>query len=405
MQQNNVITRVDVAAFVERGCVASLRQIVLCDGAREWTGQQALERTRSLAAYLQETGGLEQPVLIALGDRAETIEAYWAAVRAGQLAVPLACEPGGNSLAEARELTGAKTALVSAERFSEARMLPGLGGLVLGAAGNLPPAWRDYEAVASAAANPADVQRGDDDACALTFAPSAGGARPTVAVRTHRAVALTATLGSVCLGASSHRLVVCLPLHGRALETVAVGAPMLGVPMRIVAPGDSAALADVLISRRGDWMLANLATAAAVAPKITGRINPSQSVVSVWSLFVSPDQLPDAVEQADAAFKGISDVAPQFVAGTDLAGHVLGGYRHAAANGHPWPTVDLAVRQPDGRLIHEGVAEGRLAIRSPQASMRAYQKSAAFIRDDGWLDIGALGQLGEHGFVSKRATA
>lgn len=394
--ERNVINCVDVAAFVERGCIASANQLVLTGATGDRSGAQAIRRMHALAAKLQEEDQ-DSPVIIALGDTPEAIEAYWAIVRSGRLAVPL---PSGGelSLAEACALADAGAAVISADRLSAASAIPGLGGIIFGGSTDLPEGWADFELIANSGKKPSAVERGNEDACGLALVAGANGASPFAAIRTHRAAALTAAAGSLCLGVTTHRLVVCLPLDGRALETVAIGAPMLGVSVQIVPAGDADALTAVLLEGKTDWVLAEPEVASKVVPRVTGKVKPPRMPILIWGLFVSLHRMAQTVAQTAAIFEGVKDMMPQLVAGADIAGHVMGGYMNFAKEGHPWPTVDFAVSGPNGAVQHEEGSQGGLLIRTPQASVTTRNQSGNLLHPDGWLNIGVPGRLGKLGF-------
>ncbi|MFN3414121.1 MAG: AMP-binding protein, partial [Thermoanaerobaculum sp.] len=84
----------------------------LCTLEGVWSFQQVLEdATRAAAFFLAHGGEVGERVVLAMGDRAEMVVAFWAALWAGMVAVPVAPSFSARELREILVDSGARLAL------------------------------------------------------------------------------------------------------------------------------------------------------------------------------------------------------------------------------------------------------------------------------------------------------
>lgn len=207
---------------LERAAVAEPdREWIAFGGGRYHSFGEVFERARSLAGGLQELGVVPgDRVAIALENRIEFVEAWFAAQLAGALAVPLNTALRGDVLHHMLDLSDPLVAITNAETLprieralagsNAVRTLVGLDGVDEGlGAGGRPVV--SYERVCSGS-DPAPVAVDAFDESAIMFV-SAGSGPAKGAVWTHRCTWHFAAVSSAGMGYRSDDVLhTCLPL-------------------------------------------------------------------------------------------------------------------------------------------------------------------------------------------------
>lgn len=400
MKRHNVITAVDLGAFLRRGARALSRDVLLADRRAQRTGTNLATRAERLSVALQALGvNTGDRVLICLSNRVEMIESYWAVIQAGGIAVPVSALRG---LAEAAEIaTRAGTSLAITERTcldllqAERR----LTGIVLDLRDDVRQGWIDYERAIVGAKQGHAVEVGDEDPCALAYERTYGTGELRGGVRTHRAVSLTGVVSALLTGTEGNRLVVGLPLDGRTLETVLFPTLARGVQTYLEETTDPEAFLSTVSRWQATAVLASVTMTRAVAARLASHSHSGVLSPLQWSVLVDPTAFAEALALANTLPSSSSGVMYQFVLGSDLAGHVCGNTTATESRSHPWPTVALAIAV-NGTVTTTPEVTGELVVQSPQVSAGLWepeQTASAFAT--GWFNLGARGKLTETGFV------
>jgi long-chain acyl-CoA synthetase len=383
-------------------------------------------QVRAAAAALRELG-LEPGDRLALlsANTVEWVVVFWACAAIGVACVPLNAWWKGEELEFALRDSGATVLVCDRKRWPVVRdvvaALPELRhrfviGLPADESGALPvTALLDQD-------DPGvlpDVAVAEDDILAILYTSGTTG-QPKGATLTHRQ-ALANLQNLACLnaiagatgraaprdpGQGAALLVVPLFHVTGALATMVVGYAA-GTKLVLMPPGKfDPDVAMAIIERERVTSMGGVPTVMwrIVEAPTFGRYDLS-SVTRIG--YGGAPAAPELVERIRAAFPAVRESLSTAYGLTETASvaTVNAGedyFTHPGSVGHPVPTVEVQVVDPDGAPVPTGEV-GEIALRGPTVMMRGYwnrpEATAAVFLPGGWFRSGDVGRIDADGFV------
>jgi len=390
------LTKIDVGLMLRRGAQAAAQEVLLTDAVQSRTGADLCRNVERLSCRLIEQGlSPGEPVAIILGDRVETIEAYWAIIEAGGVAVPVMPKCLTKGFARFATQKGICRAIAADDWVSDPNALGFVAGIYLSAAGKSFPGFDDYQHVVGEDRKARPVLRDDGDVCALN--PVFEGGHFKLARRLNRSVAMTGGVSTFLTGTVERRLAVAMPIAGTILETVAWLALVFRIPIKIVDKDDPKALTDAISLWGANAVMSRRSIAESVLANLAPAPNLENSDRIEWTIVEAPSAL-----DANAPYPPSSDqIHVRPVVMQDAAGFLCEYFSDIGA-WRPLPTVAIAAIAPAGPQTAPG-ARGVFAVRAPSLSFGHYdQIDTAKDFSDGWMRIGGIIKLASDGFSGNK---
>lgn len=394
----------NIALFLDMAAQAAPDRVALvCDGAR-WTYADLLAGAHGAAALIRQSGCAHVALLDESSEAAAM--ALFGAALAGVPYVPLNYRLADADLAAL--LARISPALIVGDTARIARLCPGKANTLL--------SRPDFVAVAQAHASEAPTEGDDGDAIAIQLFTSGTTAAPKAAILRH------ANLVSYILGTVEF---ASAPEEDAAL---------VSVPPYHIA-GIAALLSSVYAMRRilllpafdpDAWinLAANeRASNAFVVPTMLARIIAAMDsghrpdLSALRAIAYGGGRMPaDLIRQALDLFPATGFTNAYGLTETSSTIALLGPDEHRAAQasgdpvvrarlgsvGRPLPTVEIAIRDEDGRVLPPGVP-GEIYVRGEQVSGEYRERSA--LDAQGWFPTRDAGYIDADGylFLSGRA--
>ncbi|MDX1659413.1 MAG: long-chain fatty acid--CoA ligase [Nitriliruptorales bacterium] len=347
-------------------------------------------------------------VALVLGNVPAFVEAYYAVLRAGAVAVPL--NPGSteDELQHALSDSGAVAVVVRA----------GLRGVVAGLAGELDalrhivlvgeppegapelPRWGELVAEGRGEAPPEGLA-GSDDLAALIYTSGTTG-RPRGAMLTHHN--LTANQDQSLAGRFTiepdDQVLVVLPLFHIYALNVGLGASLkVGAAVVLLERFDPAGSLEAIAEHEVSIILgappmyvAWLNTPGAGEALGTARLAVSGAAALPVQVL---ERFRELVGTTIQEGYGLTEAGPS------VTSNAMAEQARPGSVGLPLPDIELRLVDDEGRDVRQG-DPGEILVRGPNV-FRGYwnddDATTAALTDDGWLRTGDIGTLDEDGFL------
>ncbi|MDX1620555.1 MAG: long-chain fatty acid--CoA ligase, partial [Nitriliruptorales bacterium] len=347
-------------------------------------------------------------VALVLGNVPAFVEAYYAVLRAGAIAVPLNPGSTADELRYVLEDSGARAVVVRAGLLDAVVEIQGQLDtlehvIVVGEtrADGL-RRWRDLLAASRDAEPPGDTARGGDDLAALVYTSGTTG-RPKAAMLTHANLAANqdqSLAGRFRIGSDDTVLLVLPLFHIYALN-VGLGASLkVGASMLLLERFDPAtsleeiAHHDITIVLGAPPMyIAWLGTPGAADGAM------SSVRLAVSGAAALPAQVLERFEEAFGLTieegYGLTEASPS------VTSNAMAPAARPGSVGLPLPQVELKLVDDEGREVQPG-DPGEVLVRGPNV-FAGYWKdddaTAAALTEDGWLRTGDVGTFDEDGYL------
>lgn len=365
-----------------------------------------------LAAWLREAHGLRRGdrVAIAMRNLPEWSVAFWAAMVAGLVVVPLNAWWTGDQLAGAIEHAGARVVVADPERVAALGDRAGLPPVVrVRGEGPTPPGVVDWEDVVRPHDVLPEVEVTPDDTATLIYTSGTTG-RPKGVVSSHRNH-VTNALNVACVGRAA---ALAAARRGEPVTAPARPGTLLAYPLFHIAGLNGlygAVLAGATLALLHHWdpdealrlIATEQLTNASGVPSVLRDVvelaveHPRETASLARIAMGGAPIPPSLVRRVATELSGRASAANGYGATeTTSAVCVNTGADYAAhpdSVGRPVPGAELRIVNPDtGVEVPDGTV-GELCFRGPQI-MRGYwqdpEATAAVLRD-GWLHTGDLG--------------
>lgn len=375
----------------------------LVDGRTTTTYGQLDAEVSQAAAALQSLGVRPgDRVAIVVGSTPTFVQAFYAVMRAGAVAVPLLPDLAADELRHAIVDAGARVVLCAAERLAALRALgSSLSGVrhLVAVGPDEPSGW---EARVEAAGPPRPVEIHPDDVAVLMYTSGTTG-RPRGAILTHRNLTVNQdqTIAGRLPVTDDDVVVVGLPLAHIFALNVGVGVSVtVGAALVIGSTDDPDALLDLAVAQR--------ATAVVATPGMYSAWLDSQRLdnleLDALRLVVSgaaPLGVQDIERFANATGLRIQDGYGLTEASPSIASTAMLDDAPPGSVGLPLPDVEVRLVGDDGSDVFVGDV-GEIWVRGPNV-FRGYWNdpaaTAATLTADRWLRTGDVGTRDDNGVL------
>jgi acyl-CoA synthetase (AMP-forming)/AMP-acid ligase II len=403
--------RAQAAAYPDRPAVL--------DDAGTLSYRELDAQVSGVAAALQRHGVIPgEHVALLLGNGRECLVAYFGAVRAGAVPVPLHLQLTAEELR--RLLRHSEAAAVLAEPGCTATVdavraeLPARRYLVapIGAGAATPPAAdratgrravpAGWECLAAERGVLVAVRADPEDIASLHYTSGTAGA-PKGVLHTHRAVLAVADAKAAAYGVHDRSILYCSPplYHVAAWSSIVhVALLVAGGAVALTRRREPAWVADLLAARRVTFMWTVPTTYLLLLdlPDLAAR---DLSALEA-TLFAAMSMPREGIERLHAALPHVRLITSygqtEAGAGTILQGEEL--LRRPGSVGRPLPGNDVRVVDPAGRDCPPATV-GDISLRGPGRMLGYYKDpgaTAAILRD-GWVHTGDVGYLDPEGYL------
>jgi long-chain acyl-CoA synthetase len=411
--EQNLVQRINVGDSLTRSAAARPGQLALVDGARRWTYAELEAWANRVAHGLAARGYTAGDALaLASGNSAEFLAVYYACAKLGVVCVPVNLgwradevayvlgHSRARGLAVEAQLVGAVAeALGTVPAVADVVVLPGLGG-----APAAEPAGRHWTTLAELEAGddaPPEVLVGDRDPLSYLYT-SGTTSFPKGVVGSHLAVYLESMSTALDNGwRADDRFLAMMPLfHTAQLNAFCTPAVLVGATIHLARGFDPAAFLDAVERERITQVfgLPMMYRAALEHPGFAGR-----DVRSLRRAVYAMAPMPDALIRA--CLDGFGCDFALLFGQTEMSPcttffrpeHQL---THIGAVGTPITGVQVAIMDPEGRLLPPG-ATGEIVYRGP-STMSGYLRDPEATAEafaHGWFHSGDVGRFGEDGVL------
>jgi long-chain acyl-CoA synthetase len=411
--EQNLVQRINVGDSLTRSAAARPGQLALVDGARRWTYAELEAWANRVAHGLAARGYAAGDALaLASGNSAEFLAVYYACAKLGVVCVPVNLgwradevayvlgHSRARGLAVEAQLVGATAeALGAVAGVADVVVLPGLGG-----APAAEPAGRHWTTLAELEAGddaPPEVLVGDRDPLSYLYT-SGTTSFPKGVVGSHLAVYLESMSTALDNGwRADDRFLAMMPLfHTAQLNAFCTPAVLVGATIHLARGFDAAAFLDAVERERITQVfgLPMMYRAALEHPGFAGR-----DVSSLRRAVYAMAPMPDALIRA--CLDGFGCDFALLFGQTEMSPcttffrpeHQL---THIGAVGTPITGVQVAIMDPEGRLLPPG-ATGEIVYRGP-STMSGYLRDPEATAEafaHGWFHSGDVGRFGEDGVL------
>jgi long-chain acyl-CoA synthetase len=375
-----------------------------------WTYGQLHERVERATALFQDLGvGAGDRVALVLGNVPAFVEAYAGVLRAGAAFVPLLPGLAPDELRHALDDSGARVAVVGAERAAEVaglrEKLPALEHLLVVDAADVDAP--DWDEATARAGTPALVDRSPEDLAALVYTSGTTG-RPRGAVLTRANLSANQTqslAGRFEVGEDDVVLLVLPLAHIYALNVglgacIAVGATMLLVE-RFEPAETLAAMAEhrATVVLGAPPMYVAWLEGGHLAEGEPGRAGLDSVRLAVSGAAPLPVQIlhrfADLTGIVIEEGYGLTEASPSVTASS------MAPRPRPGSVGLPLPDVELRLVDDRGRDVEPG-DPGEVWVRGPnvfQGYWNDDEATARALTPDGWLRTGDVGTRDHEGFL------
>jgi long-chain acyl-CoA synthetase len=397
----------DLTARLRQAATTAPERVALRWDGGELSYRELDERVDAGAAALQALGVAPgDRVALVLGTSTTFVVAAYATLRAGAAIVPLLPGLAPDELRHAIADSGARTAVVGAERAGDVAALrpelPELVDLLVGNDAELPDGAARFDELLTAAGAPTPVECGDEEVGAIVYTSGTTG-RPRGAVLTRGNLAANqdqSLAGRFDVGPQDVVLLVLPLAHIYALN-VGLGASITaGASMALVDRFDPAltlrAIADhgvtVVLGAPPmyvAWLESGHLDPAAFAAVRLAVSGAAALPVQVFERFREVTGI--AIEEG----YGLTEAGPS-VASSSMADAPRGG-----SVGLPLPDVEVRLVDEEGDDVEPG-DPGEVWVRGPNVFAgyhRDPEATAAALTSDGWLRTGDVATRDEDGFL------
>lgn len=386
-ERYNLGTLIDVAAHGHRTLLVDCRDL---ENGRPWTGA-AIEAQADAVARALGARGLARGARVAIlsANRAEYLTAYFGAMRAGLVAVPVNVRFPAATVRYVLEDSGARFAFVDAERRG---LCPdGLPAVCFDDA----QAWRAF-----LDEGPFEPVRPHADEVAMFLYTSGSTGRPKGVPLTHRGH-LWVVERRVQPGVdyAAERILVAAPLYHMNALALAKFAAAAGAPVVLLPQFTAASYIRAIERYRCTW-LTSVPTMLALVTRETDLLARTD-LSSVAS--VRMGSAPVTAKLLQRLREVFPTAAIQIAYGTTEAGPVVFAPH---PDGLPTPDLSFGVAHPqvDLRLVADGdrdAREGVLEMRCPAVTPGYHgqpERTAAVMTDDGFYHTADVLRRDESGF-------
>jgi O-succinylbenzoic acid--CoA ligase len=360
---------------------------------------------RRLAGFLGERGvGAGQRVAILLPNLPEVAVAYFGAIAAGAVAVPVNLRLSPPEVGYVLKDSGAAALVSTPAQLARLAGEPALQGLKLRlSVGGQAPGALPFAAALEAAPRPAPAPVAPGDVATLLYTSGTTGF-PKGAMISHANALFNARSCQRALGyAEGDVALVTLPMfHVTALHTQLVAMLAVGASLVIQSEYDTERLLE-LVGRHG---VTSLFLVPAIYKLLTLRADPARHRLDSVSFagYGGAPMPPETIEAVQRLLPGVRLCNCYGLTESSSLATVLPpelALSRSTTVGRPVPEVEAEVRDPHGEKLPPGQA-GELFLRGPnivQGYWGAPEKTAQAL-GDGWLRTGDLARIDADGLVT-----